>query len=289
MRTRTSISRSSCRALFWVLLAPAIACWSGCSGRSDGAGGVATVIHGSGNVVEESRPVSGFTRLTYASEGSVHVEVGAVESLRIRADDNLLRYLTTFVRGDTLHLRTGNNVDLRPTQNIEWFLTVTSLERIDVRGIGGMEVSDLTANRLVVTCSGIGDVLLSNLSAKELQVELGGFAGMRASGTVDRQVVTLAASAFRAYEAEGLQSREAHVRVHGSTDATVRVSDLLVVTLTGSGSVYYLGSPTVDATITGSGRVVPIGPSLPPGDLVFGNQPVVPLVIWVPRWDRRIP
>ncbi len=246
--------RSSC-----VFLVSAVLCWSACSGGGSSGGGVATVIPGSGVAVDEHRQVSGFTRVVYATEGHLHIVQGSVEALRIHAEDNLLQYLSTTVQGGTLQLRTTGSVDLRPSQPIEFFLTVQSLGGIDFQGIGAIDATSLSTTRLAVTCSGIGDVTLANLDAEELVVELGGISTARAFGTVDQQTITLPAFGFGAYDGQGLQSREAHVYVHGQADATVRVSDQLFATVTSSGSVYYIGSPRVDAKISGTGRVSKIG------------------------------
>ena len=45
----------------------------------------------------------------------------------------------------------------------------------------------------------------------------------------------------------------------GTGDATIRVSELLRARVSGLGSVYYIGDPVVDSSITGSGNVVQIG------------------------------
>lgn len=46
------------------------------------------------------------------------------------------------------------------------------------------------------------------------------------------------------------------VTVAGSESATVRLRNHLRVIITGSGSVYYLGDPGVEVSITGTGRVL---------------------------------
>ena len=49
------------------------------------------------------------------------------------------------------------------------------------------------------------------------------------------------------------------VRLTGSGDVSVQVSDELDVRIAGSGAVRYLGKPTVEKTITGSGDVEKTG------------------------------
>jgi hypothetical protein len=263
----------------------ALAATSACHESSSGGGlGPAATVHGSGVVVEEARAVSGFTGVTHSSEGWLHVEQAAVaplgrfgrvtyaadgslqvegvtrslapvpgEALLVRAEDNLLPYLITEVQWDTLVIRTVANVDLQPTVPIEFFLTVTSLEQVTFQGIGRIDISGLTTDALALTCSGIGEVEVTDLDALELDVVCSGIGALRASGTVDLQTVDL--GGLGPYEARDLQSREAHVLVQGADSATLRVSDRLVATIRSSGSVYYIGSPSIEATITGTGTV----------------------------------
>ena len=245
-------------------------------------------IHGSGTLAEETRDVTGFTSLTHKTEGAVYIdqvagaafltsitcttldgdgelqiedfvlgiETVAGEALLVRAEDNLLPYLITEVQGSVLVLRTSSGVDVEPTLPIEFFLTVTSLEGVTLQGIGSIHADGLSTASFAVTCSGVGTVELPALSTNDLDVTLSGIGSLRASGDVDRQVVRL--SGLGSYDTEDLQSREAHVLVEGFGSATVRVSDLLVAVVKSSGSVYYIGNPTVEATITGTGTVEPI-------------------------------
>jgi hypothetical protein len=251
-----------------------------------------TKIHGSGLIAEEHRPVKGFTAVTYSSqEGTLHVEQAtdralsavnitlvldtpdgtrqvkhrsikmeqaAQEVLLVRAEDNLLPYLITEVHGDVLHIRTTPKVDLVPTLPIEFFLTVTSLESLIHQGVGDIDISGLTTDKLVLKFTGVGAVEVFDLNADELNVWLSGLGSIGATGNVIRQTVKL--TGMGPYQAQGLQSSEAEVVVESSDSATVRVSDLLIATIKSTGSVYYIGSPTVEATITGTGKVEQITP-----------------------------
>jgi hypothetical protein len=89
-----------------------------------------TAVRGSGNVVEETRPVSGVSGVEIATIGDVIVQLGDEESLRIKAEDNLLKYFETQVRGGTLRISTSpRTINLRPTKPVIFFLTVKELEQ----------------------------------------------------------------------------------------------------------------------------------------------------------------
>ncbi|MBN1872859.1 MAG: DUF2807 domain-containing protein, partial [Anaerolineae bacterium] len=62
-------------------------------------------VEGSGNVIEETRDVRDFSRVRLAGFGRLHIERGDTESLRIKAEDNLLQYITTEVKDGELDIR----------------------------------------------------------------------------------------------------------------------------------------------------------------------------------------
>ena len=211
-------------------------------------------VRGSGKVVEEERSVSGFTGVALSGIGNLYIEVGDEEALRIEAEDNLLPYLETEVRGTTLEITTRENVNLLPLRPINFYLTVKALDTITVSGSGHAEAPGLQAEQFFATVSGSGSVKMAGLEAEALTATVSGSGGLDiAGGEVEMQDITLSGSGK--YEAKGLESAEADVRLSGSGSATVRVRDRLDVTISGSGSVRYVGDPTVRETVSGSGVV----------------------------------
>jgi len=62
-------------------------------------------INGSGTIVTEDRSVSGFDKVDLQSIGNLTIIEGDSESLTIKADDNVMQYITTEVFNDTLENR----------------------------------------------------------------------------------------------------------------------------------------------------------------------------------------
>jgi len=98
-------------------------------------------VRGSGEVVEESRTVSGVTGVELATIGNLTIEVGDTESLRIEAEDNLMEYIETEVLNGNLRINTRNNINLRNTRPVNYYLTVTSLEAIKISSSGDIQAS----------------------------------------------------------------------------------------------------------------------------------------------------
>jgi hypothetical protein len=234
---------------------------SGCADVNIGGGGggngwsTPTIVFGSGVVAQENRTVIGITRVVLAGEGTLHIEEGAAEELIVTAEDNLLPYIRTEVQGGILEIRTRSNVDLRPTLPIEYHLTVVSLESVLLSGFGDITVTDLMIPQLSLTLSGVGNVEVTNLDADELDVVLSGMGDFDISGTVDVQRVNV--TGLGDYYARDLASLDAVISIVGNENqtVTVRVSDMLTVTILGNGTVFYIGDPFVDSDIVGSGSV----------------------------------
>lgn len=233
-----------------------------------------TRIRGSGNVVEENREVRGITGVELATTGTLHIEIGERESLRIEAEDNLLEYIETRVRGKTLVIDTSNDANLRTTRPINYYLTVTDLDTIEISSSGDIEAPDLEAERFSVTISSSGDLLMGDLIADTLTVDISSSGDMMmgtlhantlrvdinssgnleiAGGEVEKQGITISSSGD--YTARNLESDEAEVRISSNGSATIRVSDYLEANLSSSGDLYYIGSPTMDVRTSSSGDV----------------------------------
>jgi hypothetical protein len=231
-------------------------------------------VRGSGNVVEESREVRGITGVELATTGTLHIEVGEREALRVEAEDNLLEYIETRVRGRTLVIDIPNDFNLRATRPINYYLTVTDLDTIEISSSGDIEapdleterfsvaisssgdllMGDLTADTLTVDISSSGDMMMGTLHAKTLRVDISSSGNLDvAGGEVEEQDITISSSGD--YTARELESDEAKVRISSNGSATIRVSDYLEANLSSSGDLYYIGSPTVDVRTSSSGDV----------------------------------
>jgi hypothetical protein len=91
-------------------------------------------VRGSGVVVEEDREVSNVSGIELAMPGTLHMIMGSGESLRIEAEDNLLRYIETEVRAGRLVIETRQGIRLQTTRPINYYLIVDELKSIVISG-----------------------------------------------------------------------------------------------------------------------------------------------------------
>jgi hypothetical protein len=211
-------------------------------------------IRGSGVVETEQRDVSGYSKVELSGIGRLVIEVGENESLTIEAEDNLMEYIETDVRGSTLQIGIQERISINPSKPIIYYLTVRQLEAINVSGAGSVEAPDLEADRFSVDISGAGGVKIDRLVAARLDVNISGLGDMTINGgQVDQQDVNISGSGN--HETRDMESAEADISLSGLGNATVWVTEYLKVGISGAGSVRYAGNPTVDSNVSGLGSL----------------------------------
>lgn len=191
------------------------------------------IVSGSGTVTTETREVSGFTAVTLQGFGKVIIDQNGSELLTITTDDNLLPYLKTAVRGNTLYISNTDNVVFNNVTEMTFRISAAALNAVELSGAGSMEIS--------------------NLNTENWRVQLPGAGSITVAGQTNRQTVEL--NGAGSYNAAELVSQQAAITSNGAGSAVVQVSDSLDVTINGIGSVEYIGNPTVTQEINGVGSV----------------------------------
>ncbi len=193
------------------------------------------IVRGSGNVISETREVSGFTGVEVVGSAEVEVSFGESESVVVETDDNIMPLVETEVRGGVLVISMKRNVSITTLRPIRVQVTMKEMDLAAIPGSGSIEIS--------------------GLQAEQVKFELAGSGMIRADGQVDEMEVILTGSGN--LECDELQSRSATVQLSGSGTVEVYAADELEVSISGSGVVSYNGDPeTVRESVTGSGRLV---------------------------------
>ncbi|MFN2179476.1 MAG: GIN domain-containing protein, partial [Candidatus Promineifilaceae bacterium] len=152
-----------------LFLGIALTLLTACTALIERAGDLKTVA-GSGNVVTETRPVSGFSAVSLRGMGSVIIDQNGSESLQISADDNFLPYLKTEVRGDTLYIEASDDAEgvvFTNVTDLTFRINAAALEAIELAGAGSIEVNDLDTETWRVTVPGAGSITVSGRTAEQ--------------------------------------------------------------------------------------------------------------------------
>jgi Putative auto-transporter adhesin, head GIN domain len=199
--------------------------WSGNSTFTTGT-------QGSGVAATQARDLPSFAAVDLAGASNVAVHVGDEQGVVVRADDNLIKLVTTEVREGELVIATSGSFTTKSPMRVD--VTVPTLDAVTLSGGGTLSVVAVHANRFTARLPGSGI--------------------LRVSGAVDRLDATLQGSGD--LQLENLLARNATVGVSGSGRLQVHATGTLEATLSGSGAIFYSGNPTrVVQNVTGSGVI----------------------------------
>jgi hypothetical protein len=239
------------------LLLPAILLTLACQLVS----GFGTSLTGSGNVVTESRPVSGFNSVSLCCGMHLILTQGASESLEIEADDNLLPEIESRVTNGTLVVGFKNDfggIRLFNTSPIRVKVSAPELVGVDISGGGQLEAAGpIQTSQMALDFSGGSRGVLDNLQADKLAVDLSGGSRIELSGISPDQTISLSGGSD--YLAGNLQSQTTTLDMSGGGRATVWVTDTLNANLSGGATASYYGNPMINQELSGSSRLQSLG------------------------------
>ena len=218
----------------------------------------AAEVIGSGNVVSETRTVSGFHGVELQSSGDVAVTQGDTEGLVIEAEDNVLPLLVSTVDANgILHLgvkpRSGS---VRFNKPVIYKLAVKTLDIMKIAGSGDIHSPSLSGGHLRIELPGSGNVTVDRLKAETVAAEIEGSGNIRLAGEAHSQKITIGGSGD--YRAKDFKTDDTSLQIDGSGNGSVWADGSLKVEINGSGDVGYRGNAKPNQHVNGSGEVHPL-------------------------------
>ena len=190
-------------------------------------------VEGSGTTATEIREVAPFASVDLAGSNQVSITVGPEQSVRVRADDNLIDLVTTDVRAGELVIDNRGSFQTNSPMSVE--VTLPVLDAVSLSGSGTLTAQAVRAGTLTVGLPGSGTI--------------------RASGATDRLQATLDGSGE--LQLNDLIAAQATAVVSGSGLIELVATETLDATVSGSGSIFYSGNPSqVTKSITGTGAII---------------------------------
>lgn len=213
-------------------------------------------VTGSGNIKKESREISGFKSVGTAGSFNVYISPGTSKTIEIEADDNLLSYIETELKGDELHIRIKKGYNVKPTQKITVNLSLPEVRSLAASGTGGFySKGTLKGDKVELGISGSVNADL-DLKANKLEVSISGSTKIALKGTVPK--VEYGISGSGNVDALALQSDDVEVGVSGSGDLQVYAQKKLDISVSGGAKVRYKGNPAINQASSGSAKVTKI-------------------------------
>jgi hypothetical protein len=229
------------KLLFFFFIAGFIALTnSSCQKNNGGNGGGnnfdSVIAKGNGITASQVRTPGNFTDVNLTGIGKVNITMGSALQLTISDDSNLLALVQTTVNNDTLSVGYKPNTVINGG-NLVVTIVMPVLNGTSISGSGTItETGNFAMSGAFGTSiTGSGTINLNGGSADTLIASING------SGVI---------------KAEAYPVKNASVTIDGSGEVDVAASDTLNAVLSGNGTVFYTGSPTIIKKISGSGQVI---------------------------------
>ena len=193
-------------------------------------------IRGTGPVVTRTLSIAGFSSVEAHYDIDAVITYGNIPEVKVTGYENLLDILEPELDNGVLKLKYSKQYNNIRNGNVRFEIIIPRIERAGIYGSGDIKVKGfLTGNQFTAGIYGSGGITVENSNYEEATLDIYG------SGKIETQ---------------GLQVKNALVNVYGSGNSYISVSEKLITKIFGSGDVYYWGSPVVEITQNGSGRVV---------------------------------
>ena len=160
-----------------------------------------TGIKGDGNVVKQERNLDSFSAIDVGGAFKVFLTQGDKEFAIVEADENLLDVISTEVRGQTLVIKTTE--DIRDSEAMNIYLTFKDLKKMDISGACDLSSENkLKLEDLELDCSGASDVDLK-MEVMDLELDFSGASNIDLYGSAENVELDLSgASDLDAYDLE---------------------------------------------------------------------------------------
>lgn len=210
-------------------------------------------ITGSGNIVKQSRNVSGFTGLSVGQSIDVTVRIGNSQMLQVQADDNILDNIVTTVKNGILEISYGDYASIN-NGNVKVLIEVPYLNFIKVSSSAEVNVDGTIRydGEVKLEASSSGEIS-GNFEIGEVVAEATSSASINLKGSARNG--EFSASSSGEINAIDLECETATAAASSSGSISVNVHKDLKASASSSGDIIYKGAANVSKNVSSSGSI----------------------------------
>ena len=206
--------------------------------------------------VNRTFDLTDFTAIRLDNNAKVHLVEGATETISASGDSLFIEQLELSVSSNELKIKFTEYCS--NSAAIDIYITMPTFNKIEVRGAGSVETDSFSNVReLETVMNGSGSIELGHISKlNTLNATINGSGTVLAKTKIENiDKVNVQVNGSGSLDIYKVKADSCTATISGSGFARMFVKDLLKVNISGSGSFYYLGQPTIDSEISGSGKV----------------------------------
>ena|SRR6056297_986431 len=198
-------------------------------------------VEGNGSVVEKTRETDDFSEIDISENLQARIKQGDEHSLTVRTDSNLHEYIITEVRGNTLKIKVKDHYQLKPTEEIQVFLTFEEIEEIEASSSSGVySDSRIEAGEMEIDVSSSAEVKLE-IKADEITGDCSSSGFIKLKG--ETQECRLDVSSGGEVLAKDLHSKKVWADASSGGKITITVLETLKADVSSGADIDYYGNP----------------------------------------------
>ncbi len=212
-------------------------------------------VKGNGNVITVERNTTDYDGIGVGGSFDVILVKGTEGSIKIEGEENIIPYIETEVKGNTLQIKYKKNTNIRTTKRLTVTVTIEDIDMISLGGSGNILSKEvIRAKDFKVSLGGSGNITLS-INSDEVSANIGGSGNIKLSGSTEELSCSIAGSgSIKAYN---LKTEELNANIAGSGSISTTVNNKIKAKIVGSGSIYYKGNASsIDKKSVGSGSII---------------------------------
>ncbi len=116
-------------------------------------------VVGTGPIVTRNPDFTSFDKIENAGVANFYITIGSPQSVELKAQQNIIDVMTYEVVGYTLKIGIEDGVSIDSQEEIRFDITIPSITRIDLTGVGDFVLSGEDQDELIINLTGVGNVL----------------------------------------------------------------------------------------------------------------------------------
>lgn len=197
-------------------------------------------IKGSGKMAAEDRRIGEFNRVKLSGGYDVVLTQGSTPSLRIEAEDNILKKIRSEIKDGELEISMDGH--FCKVKAVTVYLTAVTLKAIESSGAVEVRATNkITADDLSLHISGAGEVNME-VEANHLLTSVSGAGELDLKGKAKSHKVKISGAGDM--DAVDLIVGKYDINLSGASDCRIYVEDELLVDASGASSITYKGNPS---------------------------------------------
>ena len=215
-------------------------------------------IRGEGPTVSETRSHRGFTSISSSVDADVIFTQGQDYHVEITAQQNIIERMKSDVSGGELRFYFADCFNIGHHDPIKIYVTAPNVTGFTINGSGDLRSSDLEMGDKAVhlKVNGSGSMYFTAIYAGSIDGGVVGSGNMNiAAGEAAGERCDISGSGT--IDFNNLLADRVTTNTTGSGSTSVYAKSSLDVSISGSGNVYYRGTPRITSNISGSGNIRP--------------------------------